>query len=71
MVEVGSGTRRRPIERDYAAAKDAEVGKSEHNAEGTAHSGLEEGGRQIAAVRFFSLIPFPNRQSHARQNYKG
>ena len=27
--EVGSWTRRRPIERDYAAAKDAEVGKKE------------------------------------------
>jgi hypothetical protein len=25
--EIGSGTRRRPIRRDYAAAKDAEVGK--------------------------------------------
>jgi len=25
--EVGSGTRRRPIGRDYAAAKDAEVGR--------------------------------------------
>ena len=28
-AEVGSGTRRRPIERDYAAAKDAEVGERE------------------------------------------
>jgi len=28
--EVGSGTRRRPIERDYAAAKDAE-GKRERS----------------------------------------
>jgi hypothetical protein len=27
ILEVGSRTRRRPIERDYAAAKDAEVGK--------------------------------------------
>jgi hypothetical protein len=27
ILEVGSGTRRRPIGRDYAAAKDAEVGK--------------------------------------------
>ena len=27
VVEIGSGTRRRPIKRDYAAAKDAEVGK--------------------------------------------
>ncbi len=27
--EFGSGTRRRPIGRDYAAAKDAEVGKKE------------------------------------------
>jgi hypothetical protein len=26
MLEVGSRTRRRPIGRDYAAAKDAEVG---------------------------------------------
>jgi hypothetical protein len=26
--EVGSGTRRRPIGRDYAAAKDAEVGRN-------------------------------------------
>ena len=26
MIEVGSGTRRRPIGQDYAAAKDAEVG---------------------------------------------
>ena len=52
MVEVGSGTSR-PIGRDYAAAKDAEVGKSEHSAEGMAHSGLEECGRQFAAVRFY------------------
>ena len=28
-VEFGRRTRRRPIERDYAAAKDAEVGKKE------------------------------------------
>jgi hypothetical protein len=28
-VEGGSGTRRRPIGRDYAAAKDAECGKNE------------------------------------------
>jgi hypothetical protein len=27
--ECGSGTRRRPIRRDYAAAKDAEGGKKE------------------------------------------
>jgi hypothetical protein len=26
--EVGSGTRRRPIQLDYAGAKDAEVGKN-------------------------------------------
>jgi hypothetical protein len=26
-LELGSGTRRRPIGRDYAAAKDAEVGR--------------------------------------------
>jgi hypothetical protein len=26
-MECGSRTRRRPIDRDYAAAKDAEVGK--------------------------------------------
>jgi hypothetical protein len=26
----GSGTRRRPIERDYAAAKDAECGKDDY-----------------------------------------
>jgi hypothetical protein len=45
MIEVGSGN--------------AEVGKSEHSAEGMAHSGLEEGGRQIAAVRFFSSNSFP------------
>ena len=57
MIEAGSGN--------------AEVGKLGQRAEGTAYSGLEEGGRQIAAVRFFPLIPFPNRQSHARQNYKG
>jgi len=57
MIEAGSGN--------------AEVGKLGQRAEGTAYSGLEEGGRQIAAVRFFSLIPFPNRQSYARQNYKG
>jgi hypothetical protein len=28
ILEVGSRTRRRPIERDYAAAKDVEVGKT-------------------------------------------
>jgi len=29
IVEVGSGTRRGPIGQDYAAAKDAKVGKKE------------------------------------------
>ncbi len=29
LFEFGSRTRRRPIGRDYAAAKDAEVGKKE------------------------------------------
>ncbi len=42
-----------------------EVGMLKSESQSMAHSGLEEGGRQIAAVRFFSLIVFPNRQSHA------
>jgi hypothetical protein len=31
-TEIGSRTRRRPIRRDYAAAKDAEVGSKEQSA---------------------------------------
>jgi hypothetical protein len=30
-MEVGSRTRRRPMGRDYAAAKNAEVGKKEND----------------------------------------
>jgi hypothetical protein len=48
--EVGSGTRRRPIGRDYAAAKDAECGSC--NGEGgmrpparRGHTGLRPGGK--------------------------
>ena len=37
-IDVESGTSR-PIGQDYAAAKDAEVGKSGHSAEGMVHSG--------------------------------
>jgi hypothetical protein len=45
IKEVGSGTRRRPIGRDYAAAKDAELrtkGKINSTTEchGTARSGI-------------------------------
>ena len=38
--EVGSGTRRRPIGRDYAVAKDVEVGKVVHSAKGMVHGVL-------------------------------
>ena len=36
--EFGSGTRRRPIGRDYSVAKDAECGMEKHRAKGIAHS---------------------------------
>ena len=41
--EFGMRTRRRPIGRDYAAAKDAEVGKSTQRAKSIAHCVMKEG----------------------------
>ena len=44
---MGSGTRRRPMGRDYAAAKDAEGGIVEHGAKSMAQSGQKGASKRI------------------------
>jgi hypothetical protein len=55
-VDFGRRTRRRPIERDYAAAKDAEVGNMKENGswnDSIADFGLKEYGAVKSKKRLY------------------
>ncbi len=60
-IEGGSGTRRRPIGRDYAAAKEAEAGKKYEAHPARGRLGEMEMGNEIILNQLFatSLLPVP------------